>query len=278
LRAGHSRSIGVIVLDVSNPFFTDLARGVEDNAVAHGLTVLLGNSAEDPEREAAYLELFEEQRVKGVLISPIGRIEHRLGQLKALGIPVVLVDRSSASNAFSSVSVDDTAGGAIAIRHLLLTGKRKIGFVGGPVAMRQVDDRLAGARQALLPYPDAHLEVFATSALTVAEGQRVGELLLKLAPEKRPDALFAANDLVAVGLLQALVMGDSIRVPEDIAIIGYDDISFARTAFVPITSVRQPSHLLGKTALSILIEEAKNPSLAPRQIVFQPELVIRQSA
>jgi LacI family transcriptional regulator len=125
---------------------------------------------------------------------------------------------------------------------------------------------------------DASLEIFTTTALTVAEGRRVGEIILALAPAERPDALFAANDLVAVGLLQALVMGNALRVPEDIAIVGFDDISFARSAIVPITSVRQPSQLMGETALTILLEEAEEPGLAPRQIVFQPELVIRASA
>jgi LacI family transcriptional regulator len=283
LRAGRSRSIGMIVLDVSNPFFTDIARGVEDNAMLQGLTVLLGNSAEEPTRETAYIDLFEEQRVRGVLISPFGDVEDRLTQLKAHGIPAVLVDRGSVSNAFSSVSVDDTAGGKMAVEHLLHTGKKSIGFVGGPFAIRQVEDRLAGAQAALVEHNEAghnsaHLAIFTTTALTVAEGRRVGEIILGLAPEKRPDALFAANDLVAVGLLQALVMGNSLRIPEDIAIVGFDDISFARSAIVPITSVRQPSQLMGETALTILLEEAEQPGLAPRQIVFQPELVIRASA
>jgi len=278
LRAGRSRSIGMIVLDVSNPFFTDIVRGVEDNAMLQGLTVLLGNSAEDPTRETSYLDLFEEQRVRGVLISPFGDVEDRLTQLKAHGIPAVLVDRGSVSNAFSSVSVDDIAGGKMAVEHLLGTGKRNIGFVGGPFAIRQVEDRFSGAKAALARQSDARLEIFTTTALTVSEGRRIGELLLELPNEERPDALFAANDLVAVGLLQALVMSDSIRVPEDIALVGFDDIAFARTAIVPITSVSQPSQLMGETALAILIEEAENPSLSPRQIVFQPELVIRASA
>jgi LacI family transcriptional regulator len=278
LRAGRSRSIGMIVLDVSNPFFTDIVRGVEDNAMLQGLTVLLGNSAEDPTRETSYLDLFEEQRVRGVLISPFGDVEDRLTQLKAHGIPAVLVDRGSVSNAFSSVSVDDIAGGKMAVEHLLGTGKRNIGFVGGPFAIRQVEDRFSGAKAALAHQSDARLEIFTTTALTVSEGRRIGELLLELPNEERPDALFAANDLVAVGLLQALVMSDSIRVPEDIALVGFDDIAFARTAIVPITSVSQPSQLMGETALAILIEEAEDPSLSPRQIVFQPELVIRASA
>ncbi len=109
------------------------------------------------------------------------------------------------------------------------------------------------------------------------EGHRAGEAILARPPAERPDAVFAANDLVAMGLLQALVMLGSIRVPEDIALIGFDDIDFASAAVVPLSSVRQPSQLIGRTALQLLIEEAADPGLAPRQVVFQPELVVRAS-
>lgn len=278
LRAGRSRSIGMIVLDVSNPFFTDVARGVEDFAMSQGLTVLLGNSGEDPTKEKSYLELFEEQRVLGLLISPFGNVEDQLSQLKTHGIPSVLVDRQSSDNSFSSVSVDDVAGGKLAVEHLVNIGKNKIGFVGGPLAIRQVEDRLAGAREFLTGHSHVELSVFHTAALTVAEGRRIGQLILKLKENERPDSLFAANDLVAVGLIQALMIDGTIKIPEDIAIIGFDDIAFAQSAIVPITSVRQPSQLIGETALSILLEEAKYPDLKPRQIVFQPELIVRESA
>jgi LacI family transcriptional regulator len=98
-----------------------------------------------------------------------------------------------------------------------------------------------------------------------------------MAPEKRPDALFAANDLVALGLLQALVATGGLSVPGDIAIIGYDDIDFATSAIVPLTSIRQPSALMGETALKLLNEEASDPTKKPRMVVFQPELIIRAS-
>lgn len=278
LRAGRSRSIGMIVLDVSNPFFTDVARGVEDYAMSQGLTVLLGNSAEDPYKEKSYLELFDEQRVLGLLISPIGDVEQQLGQLKSHGIPSVLVDRQSKDHSFSSVSVDDVSGGRLAVEHLVKSGRKRIGFVGGPLAIRQVEDRLTGATDFLKNHKGTTLNVFNTVALTVAEGRRVGQEILKLDRNDRPDSLFAANDLVAVGLIQALMIDGALRVPEDIAIVGFDDIDFAQSAIVPITSVRQPSQLIGETALSLLLEEAEGPNLDPRQIVFHPELIVRDSA
>ncbi len=277
LRAGRSTSVGLIVLDVRNPFFTDVARGAEDAATLAGLSVLLGNSDENVARESAYLDLFEEQRVHGVLISPFGDVTPRLARLRSRGIPAVLVDRLSADRAFSSVSVDDVAGGRLAVEHLLGTGRDRIAFVGGPMEIRQVSDRLEGARQAVAGREGASLEVLTTAALTVLEGRVIGQALLARPEAERPDALFAANDLVAMGLLQALVMNGTLLVPGDIALIGFDDIDFASAAVVPLSSVRQPSQLIGETALRILLEEAADPELAPQQVVFQPELVVRAS-
>jgi LacI family transcriptional regulator len=278
LRAGRSSSVGLVVLDARNPFFTDVARGAEDAAAEHGVAVLLGDSDEKPEREAAYLDLFEEQRVRGVLVSPLGDIRERLQRMRALGTPVVLVDRMAEDASLSSVSVDDVAGGRTAVAHLLETGRRRIAFVGGPLGLRQVADRLTGAQHAVAAVPDARLEVLEGSALSVSEGRRMGEQLVARDPAERPDAVFTANDLLAVGLLQALVMRGGVRVPDDIALIGFDDIDFASATIVPLSSLRQPSRLIGQTALGILLEEADDPTLAPRQVVFQPELVIRESS
>lgn len=278
LRAGRSSSVGLVVLDARNPFFTDVARGAEDAAAEHGVAVLLGDSDEKPKREAAYLDLFEEQRVRGVLVSPLGDIRERLQRMRALGTPVVLVDRMADDSSLSSVSVDDVAGGRTAVAHLLETGRRRVAFVGGPLGLRQVADRLAGAQHAVAAVPDAQLEVLEGSALSVSEGRRMGEQLVAREPAERPDAVFTANDLLAVGLLQALVMRGGVRVPDDIALIGFDDIDFASATIVPLSSLRQPSRLIGQTALGILLEEADDPTLAPRQVVFQPELVIRESS
>lgn len=278
LRAGESRTIALLVFDAANPFFTALARGAEDAATVEGYSVILANTSESHEREHSYLDLFEEQRVRGILISPYGEVEERLSALKKFGIPSVLVDRVSENQEFSSVSVDDHAGGTIAVNHLLSLGRTRLGFVGGPLEIPQVADRLRGAQDALKLAPGATLTVFETSATTVLEGRQAGERIKALSLAERPTALFAANDLVAIGLLQALVATGSLRVPDDIAIVGYDDIDFATSAIVPLTSIRQPSALMGETALKLLREEALDPSKKPRRVVFQPELVIRESA
>jgi len=278
LRAGRSTSIGLIVLDVGNPFFTDLARGVEDRASDRGLSVILANSDDSLAREAKYLDLFEEQRVLGVLISPYGEITPRLERLRERGIAAVLVDRSGDGGGFSSVSVDDVAGGRLAVEHLITQGRHRIAFVAGSLTIRQVADRLAGARAAAAAHPGVTLEVIEIDALTVIAGRTAGTRIANRAAADRPDGIFAANDLVAVGALQALVMQGAVRVPEQIALVGYDDIDFAAAAVVPLTSIRQPSREIGRIAVGIMLEEAADPDLPPRQVVFQPELVVRASS
>lgn len=276
LRNGRSLTIGLVVLDVRNPFFTDIARGAEDRATEAGLSVLLANSDENSTRESAYLDLFEQQRVHGVLISPFGDITARLEKLRSRVIPAVLVDRGSTDASFSSVSVDDVAGGRLAVEHLIAQGRRRIAFVGGPLSLRQAADRLAGATAAVAEHSGVTLEVIAIDALSVLAGRRAGAEML--ARSARPDAVFAANDLVAMGMLQALVMqGGGVRVPEDIALIGYDDIDFAAASVVPLSSIRQPAELIGRTAVDILLAEAEEPGTDHRQVEFLPELVARAS-
>ena len=278
LRDGRSKTIGLVVLDVRNPFFTDIALGAEDKAATAGLSVTLGNSDENPVREATYLDLFEQQRVHGVLISPYADITARLRALRQRGIPAVLVDRTSSDTTFSSVSVDDLAGGRLAVEHLIAQGRRRIAFIGGPMEIRQVTDRLEGARQAVAVNPDVSLEVIEIEALSVIAGRSAGASIVARPRAQRPDAIFAANDLVSMGVLQALMMqGSVVEVPAEIALIGYDDIDFAAAAVVPLSSIRQPSALIGATAVEILLEEAANPLREARQIVFQPELVVRAS-
>lgn len=285
LRAGRSRAIAFISLDTANPFFSDLARGAEQGASAAGFSVILANSDENPGREAGYIDLFEEQRVHGVLISPFGDVADRLRVMRKRGIPAVVVDQVSSDESFSSVSVDDVAGGEAAVSHLIAQGRRRIVYLGGPLAIRQVSDRLAGARRAVAvggaTLPGAAggvtLDVVETGALGLAEGCRAGEEITRRPREEWPDAVFAANDLLAIGFLQAVFNVDPHAVPSRIALVGYDDIAFAEAAAVPLTSVRQPARQIGAAAVRILLEEADDPEAGPQHVVFQPELVVRES-
>lgn len=276
LRGGGSRTLAYVVLDTSNPFFTDVARGIQETADAHGLVVYLCNSGDDADREAAYLDLLEQQRVEGVLITPADAADPGIAALARRGMPVVVVDRGAGPDR-CSVTVDDVLGGDLAATHLLDTGHERIAFIGGPRTLGQVADRIAGAERALARAGHGTLTVLPTGRLDVAEGRRAGERLAGLPASRRPTAAFCANDLLALGLLQQMVrLG--IRVPEEMAIVGYDDIEFAEAAAVPLTSVSQPRHLLGRTAADLLIAEARAPEgHVHQQVVFAPELVVRTS-
>lgn len=278
LRAGRSSTVGLIVLDGGNPFFTDVARGAEDAAMDNGLAVLIGNSDESTDRERTYVDLFEERRVAGLLISPAGDDLSRLARLRDQGTAVVLVDRRADDEHFASVSVDDIAGGRIAVEHLAAIGRTHIAFVGGPFGIRQVADRHAGALAAAQA-AGIRLEALPTTSLSVLEGRRIGEAIQARPAADRPDAVFAANDLLAVGLEQAFIMRGTIAVPEQIAIVGYDDIAFAESAVVPLTSVRQPAQDLGRRAIELLTKQVEQgQDIDLEHVEFTPELVVRQSS
>ena len=280
LRAGRSRTIGLVVLDVANPFFTDVARGVEDEASRSGLAVILCNTDDQAARESRYLDVLEEHRVQGILITPASGAEERLAALQQRGTPVVLVDRRSPSSIQCSVSVDDVLGGDLAVSHLLEAGHERIAFVGGPRSIRQVADRHDGAIRALERAGRAGTDLclVETRALNAAAGQRAGAAIADLPVRVRPTAVFCANDLLALGVLREMTTR-RIRVPERVAIVGYDDVHFAAAAAVPLSSVRRPRQQLGRTAAQLLIEEALGRSTHQhRQVVFEPELVVRASS
>lgn len=280
LRRGRGRTLGLVVLDVANPFFTDVAKGVEEATGAAGMAVIFCNSDGDPARESAYLDLLEEQRVQGVLITPVDDANERLLRLRDRGILVVLLDRRSPRPDVCSVSVDDRLGGELAVRHLIEMGHRRIAFVGGPGRLEQVRDRWEGALQALRDAgsSEEHLRRFDTPDLTVAAGRDAAARILGRPRGTRATAVFCANDLLALGALQELTR-QQVRVPEDIALVGYDDIDFAAAAAVPLSSVRQPRQRLGRTAATLLLEEANDrENHRHQQVVFEPELVVRESS
>ncbi|MFT4213664.1 MAG: LacI family DNA-binding transcriptional regulator [Microbacterium sp.] len=277
LRAGRSRSIGLIVLEGANPFFAEVARGAEERAAEAGMAVLLGNSDQSSVREAAYLDLFRQQRVNGVLLTPTSLDALPVRQLAEAGIPLVLVDAEDHDGVLPSVAVDDVTGGQVAVAHLLAQGRRRIAFVAGPLSIRQVADRLVGARRALAEAPGATFEVIEQDALTVLQGRAAGEAIARRAPEDRPDAVFCANDLLAVGVLQGVAIFGGVRVPEDLALIGYDDIDFAQATVVPLSSIRQPARHIGATALELLLAALDDPTVPAQHVRYRPELVVRAS-
>jgi LacI family transcriptional regulator len=279
LRAGSSRTIGLVVLDIANPFFTDMARAVEDVAGEHGLAVLLCNSAGDQARESRYLELLTEQRVQGVLITPTAELSPDLEGARSRGVPLVLVDRRAPGPDQCSVAVDDVLGGRLAAGHLLERGHRRIAFVGGSSGLPQVQERHAGVVAAIRETTgsDDSLTVLSPSGLTVAGGREAAERIIGLPAARRPTAMICANDLLALGVLQEMVR-HGFAVPDDMAIVGYDDIDFAAAAALPLSSVRRPRYELGRRAAELLLEEASDESHRHQQPVFEPQLVVRESS
>ena len=278
LRVGESNTIGHIAFEVGNPFFFDFARGVEDRAAEAGWSILIANSAASASREAAYLDLFESQRARGILISPVGDVEDRLVTLNERGIPTVVIDRQTDVQICSSVSIDDSVGGRLAVEHLLQQGRSRLMIVGGPLSLHTVSDRFRGA-SAAAERAAASLELREVEARTISVGRGIGEEIRSMRPEGRPDGVFAVNDLLAVGILHALLEDPAIRVPEDISIVGYDDIEFASDAVVPLTTIRRHGELFGRTALDLLNREIRDGGARRHeQIVFQPELIVRGSS
>lgn len=275
LRAGTITTIGAIVLDIANPFFTDVARGIEERLDRDDFTLMVASSDDNPEREQRYLRLFEEHGVQGVMVVPATNdIEHLLA-VRRRGTGVVLLDRPSSDPSISSVAVDDVRGGELAARHLLDEGHTRIAFLNGPHTIRQCADRHEGVVKALaaagLDPASALVETTVTS-LNAEGGEAAIRALLESGD--RPTAVFCVNDLVALGVLRTL-RTQNIAVPTDMAVVGYDDVAFAAELSTPLTSVRQPTHELGVRAADLLLS---GPDTAAEHVMFQPTLVVRGSS
>jgi LacI family transcriptional regulator len=278
LRAGQSHTLAYVMLDASNPFFTDVAQGIEQAADETEMSLFLCNSDNHAEREAKHLAHLQERRVQGILITPVDPDSSLLDEIVGHGTPLVIVDRTRKADNFCTVAVDDHLGGRLAAEHLIDQGHKRIAFVGGPLTLGQVSDRYEGARQAWADagLPASDLVLISCESLTVAEGRAAGEQLAGIPRKRRPTAAMCANDLIALGLLQqAIARGWSV--PGDLALVGYDDIEFAAAAAVPLTSVRQPRQELGRTAAELVVDESTNPRHAHQQVTFTPTLVARAS-
>jgi LacI family transcriptional regulator len=221
--------------------------------------------------------MLEEQRVQGILITPVGDgPNEQLARLARRGTPVVLVDHRAADGGHCAVTVDDVLGGRLAAEHLVALGHRRIGYVGGPFTLPQVRDRHEGARP-VVTAAGGELVVLETPALTVEQGRTAGDRLADQSSDERPTAVFCANDLLSLGVLQAMT-ARGLAVPQELAIIGYDDIGYAAAAAIPLSSVRQPREQLGRAATRLLLAEiaAAQPH-THQQVMFEPELVVRES-
>ncbi|QOR72540.1 LacI family DNA-binding transcriptional regulator [Ruania alkalisoli] len=278
LRVGRTRTVGLVVLNVANPYFTDVMRGVEDTLSRAGMSVILCNSNGQHDREEANLRMLAEQQVQGLLISPIDADNPALRELISDDLPAVFLGSSAGPIDRCSVSVDDVTGGNLAARHLLNQGHERLMYVHGPLEIGQVRARREGIVAALeaAGVPAGNLASMACPDLTLAAGRDAGERLLG-APE-RPQAVICANDLLALGMLQAMFAA-GVAVPDELALVGYDDIEFAAGSAVPLSSVRQPRYELGRRGAELLLAEIDGSGDHDHQeVVMTPELVVRGSS
>ncbi|AEG45644.1 LacI family DNA-binding transcriptional regulator [Isoptericola variabilis] len=276
LRRQRSGIVGLSVVNASNPYFAGIATAVEKVAADAGLAVVTGSSHESAAQQEQFLTLFEQLRFDGVVVAPSDDELEPLRRRRERGTPVVLVDHDDPERRLSSVSIDHREGGRLAVRHLLAAGRRRLLFAAGPEGVRQVQSRIDGCHDVVAAVPGVVLEVVRSADLDLEVGQDVGHWVAGLPADRRPDAVFAGNDLHAIGIVNALTRA-GVRVPDDVAVVGYDDIPFAAMAAVPLTTVRQPIAQIGAAAARLLLDEIAEPGREPRDVVFPPELVVRAS-
>ncbi|MEN9622983.1 MAG: hypothetical protein RLZZ307_715, partial [Actinomycetota bacterium] len=253
LRSGHSRTLGLIVPDVANPFFTEVARGVEDAASKRDYAVFLCNSDESASKEDRYINVLIEQQVRGVLITPTDVKSDRLDAMRNRGIAVALVDREIKGRKQCSVSVDDVHGGQLGIEYLTGLGHTDIAWVCGPDSIPQVADRGAGVAKAA-KFAGAKVETIRVLLMNTTQGEEAAKKILAL--KTIPTAIFCANDLVALGVMRTL-RENKFKIPEQVSVLGYDDIEFAASAAVPLSSISQPAYQMGVTAADLLLNECE---------------------
>ncbi|TDD82948.1 LacI family transcriptional regulator [Actinomadura rubrisoli] len=268
------RAFGVVVEDLSNPYATGVVRGAEQALNEAGHDVLWLSSDHSTAKERRSLDLLEDQNAAGVLIIPVGLDRSDIARLRAAGISIVLIDHDEPGAC--SAQVDHVAGGEIAAAHLLGIDRGRVAFVTGAPEPRPCVERRDGAARTLVEAGFGKPVTLVQDALSPSEGQLGAQRLMAMSPV--PNGVFCANDLLAIGVINELCrLG--VRVPEDIAVIGYDDIELAASAAVPLTTIRQPRHELGWEAAELALAEIREgKSHQHRQVVLTPDLVIRESA
>lgn len=277
LRKGSSRLIGLIVGDITNPFFSDLFEAVEDAAAARGYLVLLCNSNERVEREEAHLRMLRSQRIDGLILAPTGAVSmNRAALLAALEIPVVLVDRAMDGLGYDAVVLDNHRAAYEATAHVTGHGHRRIGLINGPEIVRTAADRLQGYREALLAAGLAFDQALVRDAgfQEQAAYDAAVDLLRGAAP---PTAILATNNLMTIGALRAFAdLG--LNCPGDVSIVGIDDLSWAEAVTPRLTTVAQPVRAMGEAALDLVVERISGAHTTPgATMVMAPRLIIRNS-
>jgi LacI family transcriptional regulator len=277
LAGRHPTIIGLLVIDMQNPFYMEVIRGVEDVAQRNGYLVVLCNSAEDGEKERQYIEVLCGEPVAGAVVVPTSDRLPFLGPFVERGIPVVTIDRRVCDGSADTVLVDNVAAAREAVAHLVGNGYRRIGLITGPDSATTARERREGYRAAMR---EAGIAVDPTleqgGPYTEESARRLAGVLLDLDPPI--EALFTANNRLTMGALRA-VYDRGMRVPDSIALAAFDDVPWAHPGAGSLTSVIQPAYQLGFTAATRLIDRLREPGLAKHdEIVLAHELHIGESS
>jgi len=276
LRSKRTKTIALVLTDIANPFFTTIARGVEDAARDQGYAVMFCNTDESETEEMEYVRVLIQRQVDGVLLVPATDSSASLQLLNKHGLPVVVLDRRLTAGRVDEVRTDSEAGAYVVVRHLLDLGHRRIAVLTGPETVSTAVDRVAGYRRAMAEEglrPDDGLVVF--GGYNEASGYEMTRLIL--AAEPRPTAIFAANNFIAFGAIGAL-RDAGLRAPEDMSIAVFDDLPPGWVFDPFLTVVSQPAYEIGKQAAELMLERLAGKAPAePRTIVLPSELIIRRS-
>jgi LacI family transcriptional regulator len=274
LAAGSSDMVGLVVVDIGNSFFVDIARGAESASEQAGLKLLLANSDVDLRRQAGYLALFDEARAAGLLLAPLDAPLEAAYDVQDHGRPIVLVNAPGPDKRMCSVTVDDELGAQIATEHLIEQGCHSLAFLAGPLEFRAVRHRLAGAQKAA-NQASVPLIVVEADSLKAPSGRAAAHELLT-APAV-VDGIVCCSDPQAAGVIRAAVDLD-ISVPGELAVIGYDDNHFAADSVIPVSTIGGAGSRMGELAVQLLLEEITDPvGHQHRTVIVEPRLIARRS-
>ena len=273
-----TNTIGLIVPDISNNYFGELAKGAEHEAGKSKYNIILSNTNDNPEKDLEYMNLLLDQSVDGIIMaSSANSVDENAKKcfqlMEQCQKPFVLVDRIKIGEKYTSVSVDHELGGYIATKYLIDNGHTKIGCITGPLGILNSRLRFLGYKKALEDYK------ISFKAKYVEEGNyhiEEGERLAKRLFDCNVTAIFAFNDLMAYGVYKA-ASEHGLRIPEDISVIGFDDLLYSSIMEVPLTTIRQPAYDIGETAVQKVIELSNNENTSNESIIYKPELIIRNS-
>ncbi|WP_085648981.1 MULTISPECIES: LacI family DNA-binding transcriptional regulator [unclassified Pseudomonas] len=274
LKAKTTATIGLLVPNSLNPYFAELARGIEDYCERNGYCVILCNSDDNPDKQRSYLRVLLEKRIDGLIVASAGGDSGLAQGLAGVKTPMVIVDRGLEGVDADLVRIDHEYGAYLATRHLLELGHRDIATIGGPASTSVAQMRQAGFARAL---KEAGIEVSPSRMLesdfTSTGGYNAASVLLERKP---PSAIFAGNDMIGIGVLRAAAERN-VRVPAELSVIGFDDIQMSRYVYPALTTVGQSILQLGEMAAEVLLRRIATPGLATDQRIVTPSIVLRES-